>query len=355
MGGIKVVLQGKTVNKLNQLLDQFEKERNLGGILRIFAIKALAVGDSIEKIADRLRTSEQTVRNWLNEFLLIGIHSIFSQKSVGRPKVLTQLEMRGLKKILSNPQEKYGFLGGCWDSKKIKHLIFERFGKTLSVKYIPEILKSIGLSFKKARVEFGNKDEVLRGIWVEKTRPKILATAEKQEAHIFFGDEAFFSVFGTTGYTWLPAGTDAVVKSTGSKKNIGILGAINYTTGKTHALMTELKIDGDAFICYLKTLLNETRKPIHLIVDNARYHKSTKVKAFLRKIRHRLTLHYLPTYSPDYNPIEGLWKKLKKTTTHNIYFESIESLSDALITGLKKFREQPWEVKALFGFYESLG
>jgi transposase len=79
------------------------------------------------------------------------------------------------------------------------------------------------------------------------------------------------------------------------------------------------------------------------------------VKAFLRKIRSRLTLHFLPTYSPDYNPIEGLWKKVKKETTHNVYFESIESLSDALINGLKRFREQLWEVKALFGLYESLG
>jgi len=355
MGSIKVVLQGKTINKLNQLLEQFEKERNLGGILRIIAIKALAIGDSIEKIADHLRTSEQTVRNWLNEFLVIGVHSIWQQKSPGRPRVLSDYEIHRLKRILANPPEKYGLLGGCWDSKKIKHLIFEKFRKTLSVKYIPEILKSIGLSFRKARVEFGNKDDVLRGIWIDKTWPKILATAEKQDAHIFFGDEAFFSVFGTTGYTWLPANTDAVVKSTGSKKNINILGAINYTTGKTHALMTELKADGDSFICYLKVLLKETRKHIHLIVDNARYHKSTKVKAFLRKVRNRLTLHYLPAYSPDFNPIEGLWKKLKKSTTHNVYFESIESLTDALITGLKRFREQPWEVKALFGLYESLG
>ena len=223
MGGMKVVLQGKTVNKLNRLLEQFEKERNLGGILRIFAIKAFAVGDTIEKIADSLRTSEQTVRNWLNEFLLLGIRSIHQRKSPGRPKILTHYEIGRLKKILENPPEKYGFLGGCWDSKKIKHLIFEKFGKTLSVKYIPEILKSIGLSFRKARVEFGNKDDILRGIWVDKTWPRILATAEKQGAHIFFGDEAFFSVFGTTGYTWLKANTDAVVKSTGSKKNIGIL------------------------------------------------------------------------------------------------------------------------------------
>lgn len=355
MGGIKVVLQGKTVNQLNELLIQFEKERNLWGILRIIAIKALGLGDSFEKIAENLRTSEQTIRNWMNDFLVLGVRSLFQSHSRGRKKTLSQHEETLLKKMIQNPAEKYGFLGGCWDSKKIKHLIFEKFQKTLSVKYIPEVLKSIGFSFRKAKVEVGNRNDVLRGIWLEKTWPQILATAEKQDAHIFFGDEAFFSVFGTTGYTWVPTNSDTIVKSTGSKKNINIMGAINYMTGKTHALMTELKIDGDAFICYLKILLKETRKHIHLIVDNARYHKSAKVKAFLRAIRSRLTIHYLPAYSPDYNPIEKLWKKLKKSTTHNIYFESIESLSDALIKGLKRFRKEPWEVRALFGFYESLG
>jgi transposase len=347
MGSIKVVLQVKTVNQLNELLGQFEKERNLGGILRIIAIKAFSSGDSLEKISENLRSSEQTIRNWIQDFLMKGVRSLFQKRSTGRPRVLSDYEVSLLKKLMTNPPEKYGFLGGCWDAKKIKHLIFEKFKKILSVKYTaPEILKSIGFSFRKAKVEIGNKNDVLRGIWAEKTWPKILATAEKQGAHIFFGDEAFFSIFGTTGYTWLPKNTDAIVKSTGSKKNVNIMGAINYMTGKTHALMTELKVDGDAFICYLKVLLKETRKHIHLIVDNAKFHKSTKVKAFLRKIRNRLTIHYLPAYSPDYNPIEGLWKKLKKNTTHNVYFESIESLTDALIQGLKRFRQQPWEVKA---------
>jgi transposase len=354
MGNIKVALQAKTINTLNSTLVDFEKSRNLGGILRIIAIKAFSVGDSYEKIADTINTSVETIRNWVNDFLARGTQSFYPAKSTGRPKKLSDSEMKLLKLLLEKSPEDLGFRGGCWDSKKIRKLILDQFGKKLSKKYIPEILKQLGLSYKKARVDFGNPSEVLRERWINFIWPKILDTAEKQDAHIFFGDEAYFSIFGTPGYTWSMTGSDNVIRSTGSKESLHLIGAINYNTGNIHALMTEDMVDEDIFICYLQTLLKETRKHCHLIVDNATYHKSEKVIGFLTDNSSRLTIHYLPPYSPDYNPIEGLWKKIKKETTHNVYFESLEALGSALAKGLKWFRQEPSEVKSLFGFYEKL-
>jgi transposase len=354
MGNITVTFQTKTLNELNALRDDFEKSRNISGILRIIAITAIAAGDSIQKVADLMRTCSETIKNWVDEFLWMGILSLTPVKSTGRPKTLNDSEEEMIKKILAKTPEECGFRGGCWDSKKVGKFIKENFGKTVSIKYIPEILKNLGFSFKKARVSAGDKNAWLRKQWIEYTWPKILGIAEKQDAHIFFGDEAYFSIFGTTSYTWTLTNTEAVIESTGSKENLHIIGAINFHTGKTHALMTDGKVNEDVFICYLETLLKETRKHIHLIVDNARYHKSAKIKEFLIKMSIRLTIHYLPPYSPDYNPIEGFWKKLKKETTHNVYFESSEALWEALIKGLKYFRDNPAEVKALFGFYENL-
>lgn len=354
MGDAKLTLLTETLNKLHSLKSEFEKSRNLSGILRIIAIIAVAGGDSIEKVADLIQTSSETVRNWVNSFLWSGVNSLYPNTSPGRPKTLTDSEVKKLKKMLEKKPADFDLRGGCWDSKKIRTLLLRCFGKKLSTKYIPELLKNIGLSFKKARVKAGRGNDFLREKWINDTWPRILTTAEKQGAHIFFGDEAYFSIFGTSGYTWTLTNAEAVIESTGSKENIHIIGAINFENGKTHALMTEGKVDEDVFICYLKTLLKETRKPIHLIVDNAGYHKSAKVKVFLETVSRRLTIHYLPAYSPDYNPIEGLWKNLKKQTTHNVYFDSLDALKVALTKGLKHLREVPSEVMALFGFYENL-
>jgi transposase len=354
MGDIRLSLTASTLKKVNALSIEFEEKRNLGGSLRIVAIKARAAGDSIEKIADLVRTTGETVRNWISDFLQQGVKSFTPKISQGRPRSLTPREEKIIIKTLENPPSLVGFCGGSWNAKKVRQFILDKFKKKFSKKYIPELLKKLGLTFKKARVQVRGKNEVLREQWIELVWPRIVETAELQDGHILFGDSAHFSIFGTAGYTWGPKNAECIVESTGSKKGLHIIGAINYKTANTHAMLLEDMVDEDAFICFLKMILSETRKPIHLIVDNASYHKSKKVKEFKTKNAKRLTIHYLPPYSPDYNPIEGLWKKIKSETTHNVYFPSIEELKKALSDILKGFRNNPGEIRPLFGFYEQM-
>lgn len=354
MGDIKLSLTTSTLKKVNALAIEFEKNRNLGGSLRILAIKARAAGDSVEKIADMVRTTGETVRNWINDFLHQGVRSFTPKTSQGRPRSLTSQEEKVLIKTLENPPSSAGFSGGSWNAKKVRQFILDKFKKKFSKKYIPELLKKLGLTFKKARVQVRGKNEILREQWLDLVWPKIVETAELQDGHILFGDSAHFSIFGTSGYTWAPKNAECIVESTGSKKGLHVIGAINYKTSNTHAMILEDMVDEGAFICFLKMILSETRKHIHLIVDNAGYHKSKKVKEFGAKHSKRLTIHYLPPYSPDFNPIEGLWKKIKSETTHNVYFPTLEELKGALIEILKWFRNTPGEVHPLFGLYEQM-
>lgn len=354
MSDIKIALTGSTLKTLNTLSLEFEKSRNLGGLLRIIAVKSHAAGDSIDKIAETLRSTGQTIRNWIAEYLQEGIKSFTSKSPQGRPRTLTPQEERILSKILKNPPSSVGFYSGSWNAKKVRQLIIEKFKKRLSKKYIPELLRSLGFSFKKARVQVRGANELLRDQWVETVWPKIVETADLQDGHIMFGDSAHFSIFGSTGYGWSPKNAECIVESTGSKKGLHVMGAINYNTANTHAMILEEMIDEDAFICFLKMILSETRKPIHLIIDNAGYHKSKKVREFNRENSKRLTIHYLPPYSPDYNPIEGLWKKIKSETTHNVYFPTVDSLKEALSKILRWFRSTPAEVRPLFGLYDQL-
>ncbi len=70
----------------------------------------------------------------------------------------------------------------------------------------------------------------------------------------------------------------------------------------------------------------------------------------------RLTKFQLPSYSPDFNPIEYLWKKVKKQATHLKYFATFEALTTAVDQALHKFATLPSEILALMGRYcETLG
>ncbi len=79
-------------------------------------------------------------------------------------------------------------------------------------------------------------------------------------------------------------------------------------------------IDGEAMIRFFKDLESEVHEGrIHIILDNAAAHKNRKLIDYLKTSR--ITLHYLPPYSPNLNPIERLWKIFRETTLYNHYFD----------------------------------
>jgi len=94
-------------------------------------------------------------------------------------------------------------------------------------------------------------------------------------------------------------------------------------------------------------LIHQTTQPIILIQDGAKYHTSTETKAFFAQQTARLQVVQLPTYSPDYNPIEKLWKKIKQQETHLHYFPTFEALTEKVEQALLKFTNAPEEILAL--------
>jgi hypothetical protein len=70
---------------------------------------------------------------------------------------------------------------------------------------------------------------------------------------------------------------------------------------------------------------------------------------FVARHADRLTVYQRPSYSPDYKPIEHLWRNVKRSKTHNRYFPTFEALGAAVDAGLAHFTTHPAEVKQLMG------
>jgi transposase len=82
-------------------------------------------------------------------------------------------------------------------------------------------------------------------------------------------------------------------------------------TNLTSSMLVKGTTNGDTFLTYLEKVLIPTLTVGQcVILDNARIHKSTRVKELIEEAGCRLL--YLPPYSPDFNPIEHLWSALKK-------------------------------------------
>ena len=107
---------------------------------------------------------------------------------------------------------------------------------------------------------------------------------------------------------------------------------------KSHRVIAEFAetIDSRATISLFKKLRRAYRfsREINLFVDNASYRHSEAVPDYLESIsrekRGRIVLHFLPTYSPNLNLIERLWKLMKKKILCNRWYETFAEFTRAV-------------------------
>lgn len=96
------------------------------------------------------------------------------------------------------------------------------------------------------------------------------------------------------------------------------------------------------FLEFLKTVVRRSRRKMFLIIDNGPCHNlDEEGKQWLAAHRHRIELFRLPPYSPELNPIEGVWKVTKKRTTHNRFYRTTDERDDALRSTFGTFQARP--------------
>jgi transposase len=89
-----------------------------------------------------------------------------------------------------------------------------------------------------------------------------------------------------------------------------LLGAMNRE-GMLASMTVESPTDGDVFLAYLDQVLCPALRPGHVVVmDNLSAHKVEGVRQRIEAAGAQL--FYLPPYSPDFNPIEKAWSKIKQ-------------------------------------------
>ena len=340
---------GATVKQLEHLLRLAFQGGNLRVIKRISALLLVGDGHRVETIAARLGVCKQTIYNWLHAFLLKRWASLCPRTASGRPAKLTVAHKQRLAALLDAGPEAAGYDTGCWNAALIQDLVWREFGRLYNVHYLSALLRQLGFSYQKARYVSDHLDEAARQHWLTVTWPTIVADARRQGALLLFGDEASFAQWGSLGYTWARRGQQPEIKTAGKRKGYKVLGLIDYFSGRLFYQGDTARFTAARYCEFLLSVLAATTGPISLIQDGARYHTAKETRAFVARHAARLRVYQLPAYSPDYNPIEHLWRNVKREKTHNRYFPTFELLMEAVERGLTYFQQHVAEVKQLMG------
>lgn len=354
MLSFRLVLPSEQREAVLSHLQAAERRGDLTATKRFLAILALGEHRPIREVARFLNVTGEAVRSWLRKYLLLGVSGLESKKSPGRPAKLTKSQKRELTRLLDAGPAKLGLVGNCWRSPMVQHVIYQRFGVFYAIHYISQLLHNLGFSYQKARFVSGHLDPVAREKWLAEQWPAILAVAKRKNAYLLFGDEASFPQWGTLTYTWARKGQQPTVPTSGKRRGYKVFGLIDYFTGRFFYQCREGRLDSASYAAYLTGVLSKTRKHVILIQDGARYHVSAAMQAFFAKHQDRLTVFQLPSYSPDYNPIEKLWKKVKEKGTHLHYFPTFDHLKHKVEESLLLLRNAPKEVLTLFVRYNKL-
>ena len=320
-------------------------------ILTIFAVVHY---QETEQAAVVLHLSGAQVEAYVHKFLCYGVAGVAFRKTAGRHPKLTAAQRRELCRLIEAGPPACGFSGACWRSPMIQQLITDRFSVRYSVFYIAELLKNLGFTYQKAAFLSAHLDEVARRRWRSRTWPEIVRQAREKKALLLFGDEVSFPQWGTLTYTWARRGHQPVVKTSGKRKGWKVFGLLDYFTGRFFHQGLEGRFTSASYTAFLARVLAQTSGHVMLIQDGARYHTSAETKRFFAQHAERLTVYQLPSYSPDYNPIEKLWKKLKQQETHLHYFPTFGALSAKVEQALLKFENAPQEILALCSLPEEL-
>ena len=123
--------------------------------------------------------------------------------------------------------------------------------------------------------------------------------------------------------------TRLFIKAASGRNRINVLGVVNAITKEVLTLCNTTYISAETIVVFLKKLKEYYGDlPLKIVLDNARYQHCQLVEEAARALN--ITLLFLPSYSPNLNIIERLWKFTKKTILYAKYYETPDKFHFAI-------------------------
>ena len=205
----------------------------------------------------------------------------------------------------------------CHSSLKVLDFIKTTFAVIYKPDSVIILLHRLGFVYKKTKLVPSKADIEAQDKFIVQFREKEQNLPSDEV--ILFGDGVHPRHNTESTYAWIEKGKELEVLSNTGRVRVNVNGAIN-PANPTEIISHQCDtINALTTIVWLQLIEKyyPTMKIIHLYVDNARYYRSKLVQEFL--LTSRIQMHFLPPYSPNLNPIERLWKFIKKEVIKSDY------------------------------------
>ena len=318
------------------LLDLYRHGTDPEVTRRAHLLLLLAEGHPWNTIVAVLFTSPSTLARWQQRFREGGIDALAGQRPGRRPWFSWQWVGVVVGWVTERSPRDFGFLRSRWTCAVVALLLWSCYQRTVSRETVRRWLHQADLVWRRPRPGLRRQDPC-RQAKVRALR-QLLANLPTDEGAVF-QDEVDVNLNPKIGSMWMRRGQQAEVETPGDNAKRYLAGSMNWRTG-TLWVTEGAKRDGELFVRHLEDLRQRLRRyrVIHVICDNARFHRAEKCKrlqAYLARWGHRIVLHYVPLYAPETNPLERVWWHLHDEITRNHQCHTMEELLDLVFRWLE--------------------
>lgn len=290
-----------------------------------------------KRLADRVKCivllSDGYTQNEVASILFITARTVFRYKELFNESIekLLEWEYKGRFPKLS-PQQEMELIGHLREnlystSSEIANYIKMTFNVDFTSDGLVITLHRLGFSYKKTKLVPSKADRAKQEKFVEEY--KELRKNLKEDEKIYFMDAVHPTHNSKPGRGWIETGTEKEIKSNTGRERVNINGVYNPCTHEI-IVREDKSINSDSTIELFKTIESKhlDLSTIYIISDNAKYYYSKNVRTYLETSR--IVLVPLPSYSPNLNLIERLWKLFKKNVVYNKYYEKFLQFKNAV-------------------------
>lgn len=280
---------------------------------------------SVPEICRIFQMTDDTIYKWFDRFDEEGPEGLFDRERSGRPREIDEEAEAELERLLEHSPLEEGYDFTTWTVPLLRSHLQEHLGTDVSEQTVRRALHRLEFVWRRPRWQIDYEDPA----YAERMAAIAKAIlAADDEVSILVEDETTFRRLPPLRAMWMRRGEQAHVAVPESNGKFSLYGVLEARTGET---FVEAYPKGKSRYtkAFLERVMERFTGPVLLIWDHAKWHTSKAVEKAVAQYD-QLEVLLLPKRAPQENPIEDLWRELKRIVAANLE-RSLEALKTACL------------------------
>jgi transposase len=278
-------------------------------------------GVSMPQIARIYQVDYRSVSSWIDQGQTKGLVGLYDQAGAGRRPTLSLDEQHKVQQYLHDSPK---------DLKKVVHQLEQETGKRVSTKTIKRLMKKNRYVWKRIRKAPAKSPDPHK---YERSKEFINHLPQREAVgacDLWYFDGTGFCLTPCIPYAWQPIGHTLEIPTSSHSRRVHVLGFLKRNN-EFVPYMIDGKVDASVIVTCFEQFSQQLDKKTYVFIDNAPMHRSHAfIKHIPKWVKKGLMVKYLPSYAPELNLIEILWRFMKYYWLPFSAYTSFQCLSEAV-------------------------